>query len=266
MIVCGLEEPLLGSAVEIAPVQCPPPHPGDAKPRQDPNPVGVCSSNLMGSFARRNVRLHAGRRNRKMTRDAREFRSGQSSSVSAVAHSSVLAPSLERTAGASVMSNTRPARPISPVPSVSTWSPPNANAREAALRQREQIRQIGVALRRAGFVALNDQARALGLSRSTTWKVLQADHNVSGLHAGLVCHMLAHKDLPPAVRAVLRQYVIEKARGHYGHSLLRRRRFAAHFWNFSDIAAELLKQVRHSDELAPTLMDHRLANCSDEHA
>jgi hypothetical protein len=99
-----------------------------------------------------------------------------------------------------------------------------------------------VALRRAGFVALNDQARALGLSRSTTWKLLQADHKTSGLHAGLICQMLAHEELPSAIRSVLRQYVIEKARGDYGHSLARRRRFAAHFWNMSDIAAELLKQ------------------------
>src|SRR5689334_8824444 len=139
-----------------------------------------------------------------MTRDTREFRSGRTP-VSVVAHSSVLAAPLCRTREASVMSDSGAAKLTSLVPGVSTWSPPSA--REAALRQREQIRQIGVALRRAGFIALDDQARALGLSRSTTWKVLQADHKASGLHAGLICHMLAHKDLPLAVRTVLRRYV-----------------------------------------------------------
>src|SRR3569833_2855367 len=145
------------------------------------------------------------------------------------------------------MAKSGTADPIPLVPTASTGdSRASAHAREAALRQREQIRQIGVALRREGFVALDDQARALGLSHSTTWKVLQADHKASGLHAGLICHMLAHKDLPLAVRTVLRQYVIEKARGYYGHGLLRRRRFAAHFWNVPDLAGELLKKEAQS--------------------
>jgi hypothetical protein len=96
-------------------------------------------------------------------------------------------------------------------------------------------------VRRASSRSMSRQ-ECLDFRGAPRWKVLQADHKVSGLHAGLVCHMLAHKDLPAAVRAVLRQYVLDKARGRYGHSLLRRRRFAAHFWNVSDLAAELLKQ------------------------
>jgi hypothetical protein len=141
------------------------------------------------------------------------------------------------------MAKSGTADPIPRVPTASTRASRSpSHVRDATLRQREQIGQIGVALRRAGFVALNDQARALGLSRSTTWKLLQADHKTSGLHAGLICHMLAHEDLPPSVRSVLRQYVIEKVRGDYGHGLLRRRRFAAHFWNVLDLPAELLKQ------------------------
>ena len=161
------------------------------------------------------------------------------------------------------MSKSGAAKPIPTVPNVSTWSPPSA--REAAFRQREQIRQIGVALRQAGILALDDQARALGLSRSTTWKVLQADHKASGLHAGLICHMLAHKDLPLAVRTVLRRYVTEKARGYYGHGPLRRRRFAAHFWNVADLPAELLKDEPLSAPTShdeATLLSRRSANNS----
>jgi hypothetical protein len=100
-------------------------------------------------------------------------------------------------------------------------------AKSAANRQREKIRQIGEALRQAGFVTLDAQASALGLARSTTWKVLQADHKGSGLRAGVIGCMLAHKELPSAVRSVLREYVIEKARGDYGHSSQIRAGFVA---------------------------------------
>ena len=109
-------------------------------------------------------------------------------------------------------------------------------AKDAGNRQREKIRQIGEALRHAGFVALEDQVRALGLPRSTTWKVLQADHKGCGLHAGLIGRMLAHKELPPAVRSVLREYVIEKARGDYGHNSTSRARFVERLRDMPEFA------------------------------
>jgi hypothetical protein len=52
----------------------------------------------------------------------------------------------------------------------------------------------------------------------------------------LVARILAHKQLPSAVRNVLREYIIEKAQGGYGHSRLQRRRFAAYFWDMPELA------------------------------
>lgn len=66
--------------------------------------------------------------------------------------------------------------------------------------------------------------------------ILRADHKCSGLHAGLICRMLARKELPPSVRAVLREYVIEKVQGQYGHNLGCRRRFAKTFRDMPELA------------------------------
>jgi hypothetical protein len=108
-----------------------------------------------------------------------------------------------------------------------------------ASRQRDKIKQIGEALRQAGLVTLSGQARALGLSRSTMWTLLRADHKASGLHADLIIRMLSYEGLPPAVRCLLREYVIERVRGLYGHKLLCRRRFAGQLWDLPELAVDL---------------------------
>jgi hypothetical protein len=92
------------------------------------------------------------------------------------------------------------------------------------------------------LITLSQQASALGLSRSTTWKILQADYKTSGLHAGLIGRMLSQQELPPTVRSLLREYVIEKAQDHYGHKLVRRRRFAVYFWDMPELADFLKRQ------------------------
>ena len=48
-------------------------------------------------------------------------------------------------------------------------------------RQSAKIKQFGDALVEAGYHALDGQARVLGLSRSTTWTILKANHKSSGL-------------------------------------------------------------------------------------
>ena len=90
--------------------------------------------------------------------------------------------------------------------------------------QSAKIMEIGDALRRAGFIALDEQARALGLPRSTAWTVLRATHKSSGLTAGVIRRMLLAPDLPPAVREKLIEYISEKAAGFYGRCCGRRRK------------------------------------------
>jgi hypothetical protein len=92
-------------------------------------------------------------------------------------------------------------------------------------RQRQKIKEIGDALRRAGHVSLDEQARILGLRRSTTWVILQANYKSAGLTAPVINRMLEAPELPASVRAKILGYVEEKAAGLYGHTDTARRNF-----------------------------------------
>jgi hypothetical protein len=92
-------------------------------------------------------------------------------------------------------------------------------------RQRQKIKEIGVVLCSADYVSLDEQARALGLCRSTTWVILQANHKSTGLTVGLITRMLQAPELPSAVRATVLQYAEDKAAGLYGHPDSVRQRF-----------------------------------------
>jgi predicted DNA-binding transcriptional regulator AlpA len=97
----------------------------------------------------------------------------------------------------------------------------------AKARQVAKIKELGAALAADGFVTLDEQARALGLSRSTAWAVLKANHKASGLAAGTINQMLSSPELPPHVRGMILTYVEEKFAGLYGHNKTQLRRFAA---------------------------------------
>jgi hypothetical protein len=92
-------------------------------------------------------------------------------------------------------------------------------------QQQCKIREIGYALASAGFCTLDDQAKALGIGRSTTWTILKATHKSSGLSVGLIERILSSPELPPEVRAKVLEYARDKAFGVYGHSPAQRRRF-----------------------------------------
>ncbi len=96
-------------------------------------------------------------------------------------------------------------------------------------RQAIRIKEIGAALAADGFVTVDEQARALGLSRSTAWAVLKANHKTSGLAAGTINQMLSSPELPPRVRVTILTYIEEKLAGLYGHNKTQLRRFAAGF-------------------------------------
>jgi predicted DNA-binding transcriptional regulator AlpA len=83
-------------------------------------------------------------------------------------------------------------------------------------RQSAKIREVGEALIADGICALDQQAKALGLSRSTTWTILKANHKSSGLSAAIINRMLAAPQLPPRVRLKIFEYIREKSVGRYG--------------------------------------------------
>jgi len=94
-------------------------------------------------------------------------------------------------------------------------------------RQSAKIRQIGEALVIAGFAALDEQAQALGLPRSTTWTILKGNHKSSGLSATIINRMLSMPRVPASVRAKIVEYVEEKSAGLYGDNRGRLRQFTA---------------------------------------
>jgi hypothetical protein len=102
-------------------------------------------------------------------------------------------------------------------------------------RQAIRIKELGAALAADGFVTLDEQARALGLSRSTAWAVLQANHKASGLTVPTINRMLSSPELPPSARVTILTYIEEKLAGLYGHNKKQLRLFAARF-NPCDLA------------------------------
>ena len=92
-------------------------------------------------------------------------------------------------------------------------------------RQNAKIREIGDAIVAAGFGSLDEQAAALGLSRSTTWTLLNGTHKGSGLTARIIAQILSAPDLPLPVRAKILEYLAEKTAGLYGDTERELRRF-----------------------------------------
>ena len=94
-------------------------------------------------------------------------------------------------------------------------------------RQSSKIRELAEAVKSAGFLTLDEQAKALGLPRSTAWTIRKASHKASGLSASIINRMLAAPELPSLARTKILEYVEEKAAGLYGGSRSQCRKFAA---------------------------------------
>lgn len=90
----------------------------------------------------------------------------------------------------------------------------------AALKAQQaiKIKELRGSLAQAGFATLDEQARALGLARSTTWTLMRGAHKCSGLSAAIIKRMLVSPNLPMQARQVLREYIEARLAGDYGHS------------------------------------------------
>jgi len=93
--------------------------------------------------------------------------------------------------------------------------------------QRLKIKELRDALVNAGLLTLDAQAGALGLRRSTTWAILQANHKASGLSVAIINRMLDSPRLPLLARSRVLEYVKERASGLYGGSTAQCQRFVA---------------------------------------
>ena len=75
------------------------------------------------------------------------------------------------------------------------------------------IQHIREALVASGYTSLDQQAKALGIHRSTAWTIIKATHKLGRLSRKTTVRILANPDTPPSVRAVIQQYLAERSIG-----------------------------------------------------
>ena len=73
------------------------------------------------------------------------------------------------------------------------------------------LQQIREALIKSGYRKLDQQAKALGLRRSTAWTIVNAKHKLGRLSAKTTTCILANPDTPPSVRSVIQKYLAERS-------------------------------------------------------
>ena len=86
-----------------------------------------------------------------------------------------------------------------------------------------KLRELKEVLGTAGIHTLDEQAKAFGLNRITTWAFLRG--NRKKFSAATINRILAAPQLPQLVRAKILEYVGEKAAGTYSHSAKLRQKF-----------------------------------------
>ena len=74
-----------------------------------------------------------------------------------------------------------------------------------------RLQDIGDALVAAGYTSLDDQAKALGVTRSTAWNIVNGKNKLDRLARKTTKRILANPDTPPSVRAIIQQYLAERA-------------------------------------------------------
>jgi hypothetical protein len=77
----------------------------------------------------------------------------------------------------------------------------------SSARRTVPAQSIAHALVGAGYASLDEQAKALGLNRSTAWTIIRTKHKLGYLNSKTTERMLANPELPPCIRDVLQRYV-----------------------------------------------------------
>jgi len=81
----------------------------------------------------------------------------------------------------------------------------------SSARRTVPAQHIADALVGAGYASLDEQAKALGLNRSTAWTIIRTKHKLGYLNSTTTKRMLANSELPPCIRDVLQRYVADSA-------------------------------------------------------
>jgi len=72
-----------------------------------------------------------------------------------------------------------------------------------------ELERISEALVSSGYISLDDQAKALGVVRSTAWTIVNNKHKLGRLSVKTINRILSNPDTPPKVRTVVQEYVVK---------------------------------------------------------
>jgi len=75
--------------------------------------------------------------------------------------------------------------------------------------RKSKIQEITDVLISMGYTSLDEQAKALGLHRATTWTIIKNKHKLGRLSAKTIDRIITNATTPPRVRAAVKEYVGE---------------------------------------------------------
>jgi hypothetical protein len=73
------------------------------------------------------------------------------------------------------------------------------------------LHHISEALIASGYTTLDDQAKALGIHRSTAWTIVKTKHKLGRLSTKTTKRILANPATPASVRAIIQRYLAERS-------------------------------------------------------
>ena len=76
-------------------------------------------------------------------------------------------------------------------------------------RRKIPIQCIADALIEAGYTSLDEQAKALGLHRATTWTIVKTKHKLGHLNSKTAHRIMANPDTPSSVRAIIQRALMD---------------------------------------------------------
>ena len=71
----------------------------------------------------------------------------------------------------------------------------------------KELERISEALVSSGYISLDEQAKALGVVRSTAWTIVNNKHKLGRLSVKTINRILSNPETPPKVRTVVQEYV-----------------------------------------------------------
>ena len=74
-----------------------------------------------------------------------------------------------------------------------------------------KLHHISEELIASGYTTLDDQAKALGINRSTAWTIVKTKHKLGRLSTKTTERILANPATPASVRALVQRYLAERS-------------------------------------------------------